>query len=59
MKVEAFTPKGRAILDLDNADDIKTFGGQEAVDYYMEMQRDLKQEKIEALEARIAELEGN
>lgn len=35
MKVTAYTPKGKVILDLTVAKDIATFGGQESVDYYM------------------------
>ena len=53
MKVEAFTPKGRVILDLDNAKDVETFGGQEAVDKYMHDVR-VKEKVREMAEAELA-----
>lgn len=36
MKVKALTPKGKVILDLTVAKDIETFGGQDAVNKYIE-----------------------
>ncbi len=39
MKVQVYTPKGKVMLDLTVAKDIETFGGQDAVDFYMRNQK--------------------
>lgn len=49
MKVTAYTPKGKVVLDLTVAKDIATFGGQDAVDYY------IRNVKIQAKIPEIAE----
>ncbi len=58
MKIKAFTPKGKVILDLTVAKDIKTFGGQDAVDKHL---HDIKvgEEMHKMGEARVQVLEGN
>ena len=58
MQVTAFTPKGRVVLDLDVAKDIETFGGQEAVAEFMEMQKNPLEAKVAKLEAEVAALKA-
>lgn len=48
MKIEAFTPKGKVILDLTVAKDIATFGGQDAADEY------IRNAKIQAEKVRLS-----
>jgi len=59
MKVEAFTPKGRVVLDFDNPEDIEVFGGQDAANEYIALtvhERATMQGEIDTLKAEIAEL---
>lgn len=52
MKVEVFTPEGRVLLDLTKAKDIKVFGGQQAVDDYInntKIQNGLRMTTVERL----------
>ena len=61
MKVEAYSSErvteqnknGKCILDLDDPDDIKTFGGQDAVDEYMRNQK-ISEEIVKMAEERLA-----
>ena len=58
MKVIAFTPKGEVTLDLTNAKDIETFGGQAAVDRHTHNVR-VNEKIVEMAEAEIAKEEGS
>ena len=51
MKVEAFTPKGKVVLDLTVAKDIETFGGQASVNMYIRNYK-IQEESRKILEAQ-------
>jgi len=59
MKVTAYTPKGKVVLDLTDPKDIETFGGQEAVDNYIAMVKINERVAKNDREQAIAELKAD